>query len=88
MTEAGTPLSRRVGEVVGANSSSFMGQCYRLYDAPPLGCLVRTSSPEIYGVVCRVSTELWTRAAPYLHEERTPRARMRSSGKTPNWNGC
>ena len=66
MTEAGTPLSRRVGEVVGANSSSFMGQCYRLYDAPPLGCLVRTSSPEIYGVVCRVSTEPLDPGRPIL----------------------
>ena len=66
MTAAGTPLSRRVGEVVGANSSSFLGQCYRLYDAPPLGCLVRTSSPEIYGVVCRVSTEPLDPGRPIL----------------------
>ena len=66
MTATGTPLSRRVGEVVGANSSSFLGQCYRLYDAPPLGCLVRTSSPEIYGVVCRVSTEPLDPGRPIL----------------------
>ena len=65
MTASGNP-PRRVGEVVEANSSSFVAQCYRLYDAPPLGCFVRTGSPEIYGVVCRVSTEPLDSSRPVL----------------------
>ena len=66
MTATGNPPSRRVGEVVEANSSSFAAQCYRLYDAPSLGCFVRTGSPEIYGVVCRVSTEPLDSSRPVL----------------------
>ncbi len=34
--------SERVGEVVESATSRFTAQCYRLYDAPPLGALVRT----------------------------------------------
>lgn len=35
-----------------------MAQCYRLHQAPPLGCLVKTrdSSTDIYGVVASAST--------------------------------
>ncbi|MCH8281325.1 MAG: hypothetical protein J4O03_07335 [Chloroflexi bacterium] len=64
MTEPGTPLSRRVGEVVEANSVSFVAQCYQLYDAPPLGSLVRTG--EVYGVVCKVVTEPLDATRPVL----------------------
>ena len=48
--------SPRVGEVVETTSTSFVSQCYQLNDAPPLGSLVRTGSPPLYGVVSRVST--------------------------------
>ena len=65
MTLDGSP-SRRVGEVVEANSASFTAQCYTLYDAPPLGCIVRAGSPEIYGVVCRVATEPLDSSRPVL----------------------
>ena len=64
MAEPGTPMSRRVGEVVEANSVSFVAQCYQLYDAPPLGSLVRTG--EVYGVVCKVVTEPLDSTRPVL----------------------
>ena len=64
MTEPGTTVSRRVGEVVEANSVSFVAQCYQLYDAPPLGSLVRTG--EVYGVVCKVVTEPLDSTRPVL----------------------
>lgn len=66
MAPAGTLESRRVGEVVQANSGSFVAQCYHLYDAPRLGSLVRAGSPEVYGVVCRVSTEPLDPSRPVL----------------------
>ena len=50
-------MSRRIGEVVGTASTSFMVQCYALYICPPLGSFVRTDSPSVFGVVSRVSTE-------------------------------
>ena len=55
---AGTddPCTQRVGEVVEATSISFVAQCYRLYDAPPLGSLVRSGTPPLYAVVSQVST--------------------------------
>ena len=65
MTSDGSP-PRRVGEVVEANSASFTAQCYNLYDAPPLGCIVRAGSPDIYGVVCRVATEPLDSSRPVL----------------------
>ena len=58
--------SQRVGEVVESASHRFTAQCYRLYQAPPLGAFVRTdglSEPgagdgtfRIYAVVFGVST--------------------------------
>ncbi len=57
-------LRRRIGEVVESSSHRFAAQCYRLYDSPPLGSLVRTESrnPQdggasgLYAVVSGVST--------------------------------
>ena len=47
----------RVGEVVAASTTTFTSQCYRLYDAPPLGSLVRGGDDSpIYGIVSEVST--------------------------------
>ena len=58
--------SQRVGEVVSSASHRFTAQCYRLYEAPPLGAFVRTDSQSgpdagdgtarIYAVVFGVST--------------------------------
>ena len=58
--------SGRIGEVVEASSTSFLSQCYRLYEAPPLGALVRAGKPGVYGVVCRVVTEPLDAGRPVL----------------------
>ena len=59
-------ISRRVGEVVESTSTSFIAQCYQLNGAPALGALVRTDSPDIYGVVGSVTTEPLDSARPVL----------------------
>jgi hypothetical protein len=66
MTQMQSTTSRRVGEVIQANSHSFIAQCYELYTAPPLGSLVRTGTPVVYGVVCCVSTEPLDSSRPVL----------------------
>ncbi len=56
---------KRVGEVVESSSDKFTAQCYRLYQAPPLGAIVRTGAGDsageqgtesIYAVVYGVNT--------------------------------
>jgi hypothetical protein len=64
LTQSATP--QRVGEVIEANSHSFTAQCYELYTAPPLGSLVRTGKPVVYGVVCCISTEPLDSSRPVL----------------------
>ena len=59
-------MSRRVGEVVESTSTSFVAQCYQLEGAPALGGLLRTDSPDIYGVVGSVTTEPLDSARPVL----------------------
>ncbi|MSP78856.1 MAG: hypothetical protein EXR67_04810 [Dehalococcoidia bacterium] len=58
-------MTGKVAEVVESSSTFFVAQCYRLYDAPPLGALVRAGDPSatlgtgsdlIYGIVCNVAT--------------------------------
>ncbi|MFC1920764.1 hypothetical protein ACFLYQ_03455 [Chloroflexota bacterium] len=51
-------LTDRAGEVIEANTSTFIAQCYELYQSPPLGSLVKTTdeSVEIYGIVCNAAT--------------------------------
>ena len=47
----------RVGEIVEASTSEFTAECYRLYDSPSLGSLVRTGDDRpIYGIICEVTT--------------------------------
>ena len=62
----GPSIERRVGEVVESTSTSFVAQCCRLEGAPALGGLVRTDSPDIYGVVGGVTTEPLDSARPVL----------------------
>lgn len=52
------PDDTRVGEVVEASTSGFVAQCHRLYDAPPLGALVRCGPADyaVYAVVAEVTT--------------------------------
>ena len=66
LNNGGTHESRRVGEVVEANSTSFAAQCYRLYDAPPLGSFVRAGDPAVHGVVYRITTEPLDATRPVL----------------------
>ncbi len=48
----------RLGEVVETTTTGFWAQCYRLYEAPALGALVRTGGPyPAYAVVHHVSTQ-------------------------------
>ena len=49
--------SSRVGEVVEASTTEFATQCYELYEAPPLGSLVRCGEePSVLGVVADIAT--------------------------------
>ena len=66
MTAAAAALPRRLGEVVEANSTSFVAQSYQLYDTPSLGCLVRTGSTDIYAIVYRIATEPLDPSRPVL----------------------
>ncbi|MDA1035882.1 MAG: hypothetical protein O3B65_03245 [Chloroflexi bacterium] len=45
----------RFGEVVETAVESLIGQCYRLYEAPPLGTLVRAGS-DVFAVVSGIAT--------------------------------
>ena len=57
--------SERVGEVVESASHRFQAQCYRLYQAPPLGSLVNVGgqgqdgdgAPKVYGVLTGIDTQ-------------------------------
>ena len=66
MTGDDNLTSQRVGEVVEATSTSFVAQCYQLFDAPPLGALVRTGSPPVYAVVSGVSSGPLDASRPVL----------------------
>jgi len=59
-------LPQRVGEVISANSTAFVAQCYELYGAPAIGQFVRAGSPAVYGVVCQVRTEPLDPSRPVL----------------------
>jgi hypothetical protein len=55
MTADGT--TQRFGEVVEGSVEALVAQCHRLYDAPPLGALVRARDEDpIYAVVAGVVT--------------------------------
>ena len=66
MVDADGLMSRRIGEVVGTASASFTAQCYELNVCPPLGSIVRTDSPSVFGVISRVSTEPLDSSRPVL----------------------
>jgi len=50
--------AERVGEVIETSSAEFTAQCYKLYQAPALGSLVKTqgNAYQIYGVVYNVES--------------------------------
>ena len=45
----------KFGEVVEASVERLIGQCHRLYEAPPLGALVRAGD-AVYGLVSGIAT--------------------------------
>jgi hypothetical protein len=52
------PNNLAVGEVVRASTTEFTSQCHRLYEAPPLGSLVRCGSDNtVYAIVGEVATQ-------------------------------
>ena len=65
-TETGNSGAKRVGEVVGADSRSFVTQCYELYGGPPLGALLQVGDPAIFAVVQSVRTEPLDPSRPVL----------------------
>ncbi|MBI2958367.1 MAG: hypothetical protein HYY32_05935 [Chloroflexi bacterium] len=48
----------KLGEVIAANTASFVGQCYALHQPPELGSLVRASDGkvDVYGIVSSAET--------------------------------
>ena len=51
------PADRAVGEIVEASTAEILAQCHRLYEAPPLGALVKSEGDApVYGVVAEVTT--------------------------------
>ncbi len=66
MTHPPALAKERLGEVVSANSTTFVAQCYELYGSPPLGGLVQAGNPPIFGVVCEVRTEPLDPSRPVL----------------------
>lgn len=50
--------AQRVGEVIEAQTTDFVAQCYELYDLPPLGSLVKTREQdvELFAVVYQAAT--------------------------------
>ena len=57
MNDHAPAMATRLGEVVEASTGDFSVECYELYEAPPLGALVRCSEDSpIYGVVGQVAT--------------------------------
>lgn len=57
MNDRSPAVDSRLGEVVEASTGDFSVECYELYEAPPLGALVRCSEDgPIYGVVGQVAT--------------------------------
>ena len=48
----------RIGEVVESTTTSFVSQCYRLYDSPHLGTIVKTGGPyPALGLVYNITTQ-------------------------------
>lgn len=54
MTDAAAATDQRFGEVVEASTTHLLVQAHTLYEAPPLGALVRAG--EVFGVVDAIET--------------------------------
>ena len=84
MSQPVVETASRVGEVVESATDRCTVQCYRLYQAPPLGTLVMTKSPAVYGVVSRISTESLYPGRPVVPAVKTRRRKRASTGPTRN----
>lgn len=67
--------TNRLGEVIEASTTEFTTQCYELYNAPPLGSLVRCGNLSTLGIVYGIVFEVVTRS---LDPSRRPIARGRN----------
>jgi hypothetical protein len=49
---------QKIAEIIEANTNEFTAQCYKLYEQPPLGSLVKTVADEleIFGIVYNAAT--------------------------------
>ena len=48
----------RIGEVIEASTTTFVTQCYNLYDSPSIGSIVRASNRRpVYGIVSNINTQ-------------------------------
>lgn len=53
----GVAKEKKIGEVVQSNTTEFIAQCYELHQPPPLGSLVKITTPlETYGIVYNAAT--------------------------------
>jgi hypothetical protein len=50
----GNISQQKMAEVVETSSSGFIAQCYELYGAPSLGCVLKTGNPPTYAVLKNV----------------------------------
>ncbi len=58
MLTSDDPTAMRIGEVIAASTSELTAQCYQVYEAPPLGRLVRCGeNTPAYAIVCEASTQ-------------------------------
>lgn len=49
-------MEKKIAEVVESSSSTYVGQCYDLYEAPPLGAFLRVGPSPTYAVLQNVIT--------------------------------
>ncbi|MQF64645.1 hypothetical protein FIM04_00770 [SAR202 cluster bacterium AC-409-J13_OGT_754m] len=50
-------MSERIGEIIEANTNGFTVHCYKLYESPPLGSIIQSGIPTIFGVISEITTE-------------------------------
>ena len=55
MTSSTPTAATKFGEVVEASVDQLVGQCHRLYEAPPLGTLVRAGD-SVFAIIDGIST--------------------------------
>ena len=47
----------KIGEIIESDTNGFTARCYRLYEGPDLGCLVKAgTNNSVYGIVAHVAT--------------------------------